>query len=258
MKLDLTGKIIAVSGGAKGIGAAICTELIDEGAVPVILDMDKLATQQFLSQYKESQAGSFITDLAIPENCRQAVDYIDTQYGRLDGLVNNAGVNDCVGLISGTPSEFMESVKRNLLHVFSLTHYSLPLLKESKGPIVNISSKTAVTGQGNTSGYVASKGGILGITREWAVELLSSQIRVNTVVPAEVYTPLYDQWLKQFSDPEKKKREIEKRIPLGKRMTTAQEIASTVIFLLSSKSSHTTGQIIFVDGGYTHLDRAIT
>ena len=224
----------------------------------MILDKDQMATHQFLARYKPSQSAAYITDLSEPENCRLAVKYIQSQYGKLDGLVNNAGVNDGIGLDNGTPAKFMESIQRNLLQVYSLTHFSLPLLKESRGPIVNISSKTAITGQGNTSGYVASKGGILGLTREWAVDLLQSKIRVNTVVPAEVFTPLYEQWLKQFSDPVEKKKEIEKQIPLENRMTTPQEIADMVVFLLSSRSSHTTGQIIFVDGGYTHLDRAIT
>ena len=119
-------------------------------------------------------------------------------------------------------------------------------------------SKTSVTGQGNTSGYVAAKGAILSLTREWAVELLPYLIRVNAVIPAEVSTPLYESWLKGFADPQEKLRQVSKKIPLEQRLTKPEEIANAVAFLLSDRSSHTTGQWFFVDGGYTHLDRSIS
>jgi L-fucose dehydrogenase len=138
-----------------------------------------------------------------------------------------------------------------------LVHYALPALKVSKGSIVNISSKTAITGQGNTSGYTAAKGGQLSLTREWAVELLPYGIRVNAVIPAEVMTPLYQKWLNTFPNPEDKLGEISRRVPLERRMTKPEEIANMVVFLLSGRSAHTTGQHIFVDGGYTHLDRVV-
>ena len=172
--------------------------------------------------------------------------------------MNNAGVNDGVGLERGNPEEFVKSLERNLVHYYAMAHFALPALKKSRGSIVNISSKTAVTGQGGTSGYVASKGAILGLTREWAAELLSLGIRVNAVIPAEVMTPLYEQWLAKHPNPQEKLERIVSKIPLGQRMTTAEEIAATVVFLLSEKSGHTTGQHLFVDGGYVHLDRALT
>ncbi len=138
-----------------------------------------------------------------------------------------------------------------------MVHHALPELKKSKGSIVNITSKTAETGQGNTSAYAASNGGRNALTREWAVELLKYGIRVNAVVVAECYTPLYDKWIKTLPNPEEKLKEITSKIPLENRMTTAEEIANMVAFLLSERSSHTTGQIIHVDGGYVHLDRAL-
>jgi L-fucose dehydrogenase len=173
-------------------------------------------------------------------------------------LVNNAGLNDKVGLENGSPREFVQSLGRNLVHYYCMAHYALPYLKEAKGCILNVSSKTAVTGQGGTSGYASSKGGVMALTREWAVELLPYGIRVNTIIPSEVITPAYRAWLDTFPNPEEKKSGIVAKIPLGKRMTQPEEIASTAVFLLSDKSSHTTGQHIFVDGGYVHLDRAST
>ncbi|MGD0568595.1 MAG: SDR family oxidoreductase [Candidatus Sulfotelmatobacter sp.] len=264
MDLQLQGKIIVVTGGAKGIGAAIVRACAAEGAVPVIVDCDAPAGEALHSELQAAGAscGLITVDLTAPENCSQAVDQTLKTFGRnknkIDALVNNAGRNDKVGLERGSPAEYVASLNRNLVHYYSMAHYALPHLKKSRGAIVNIGSKTAVTGQGDTSGYASAKGAIMALTREWAAELLPYGVRVNTVIPAEVMTPLYRQWLATFPNPEEKLETILSKIPLEKRMTTAEEIAATVVFLISGKSSHTTGQHIFVDGGYVHLDRALT
>ncbi len=151
----------------------------------------------------------------------------------------------------------MQSIQKNLLHYFTMAHFALPCLRMAKGSIINIGSKVANTGQGGTSGYAASKGAIQALTREWAVSLLNEGIRVNEVIPAEVWTPLYESWINTFPNPQEKTNEIARRIPLGKRFTTPEEIADAVVFLASAKASHITGQHIYVDGGYTHLDRSI-
>ena len=172
-------------------------------------------------------------------------------------MINNAGVNDGIGLEKGNYEAFIASLHKNVVHYYLMAHHALPVLIKSKGAIVNIGSKVAETGQGNTSAYAASNGGRNALTREWAVELLKYGIRVNAVIVAECYTPLYEKWIKTLPNPEEKLRSITDKIPLGKRMTTAEEIADMVVFLLSERSSHTTGQLIYVDGGYTHLDRSL-
>ncbi len=260
MDLQLNGKVILVTGGAKGIGAAIVRECAKEGAIPAIVDKDVDAGQALQAELRrDGKACEFVAaELSAAKACASAVETVVTKLGRIDALVNNAGVNDGVGLERGNPEEFVKSLERNLVHYYAMAHYALAELKKSRGSIVNISSKTAVTGQGGTSGYVAAKGAILGLTREWAAELLSFGIRVNAVIPAEVMTPLYQQWLAKHKNPQEKLERIVSKIPLGKRMTTAEEIAATVVFLLSDKSGHTTGQHLFVDGGYVHLDRALT
>ena len=170
--------------------------------------------------------------------------------------MNNAGVNDGVGLDAGSAA-FRQSLEANLVHCYVMAHLCVESIKQRQGAIVNISSKTALTGQGGTSGYVAAKSAQLGLTREWAAELAPFGVRVNAVLPAEVMTPLYERWLQTLPEPAEALRRITQRIPLGHRMTTDQEIADQVVFLLSDRSSHTTGQWLHPDGGYTHLDRAL-
>ncbi|HMU10575.1 MAG TPA: SDR family oxidoreductase [Ferruginibacter sp.] len=259
MDLGLKDKLIIVTGGAKGIGEGIAKVLAAEGAVVVIVgrsEGDNLKTVAEI-EADNGRAWQVAAELSAPAECEKAVRSVVDKFGKIDGLVNNAGVNDGVGLESGNYEKFMASLHKNLVHYYLLAHYALPYLKESRGSIVNISSKTAETGQGNTSAYAAANGGRNALTREWAVELLKYGIRVNAIIVAECFTPLYQTWIKTFDDPQKKLDEITAKIPLGNRMTTAEEIANAVAFLLSERSSHTTGQLIHVDGGYVHLDRAL-
>ena len=259
MDLQLKDKVIIVSGGARGIGEGITKVLAAEGAIPVIIgrnedDNKKLVT---LIESLGGKAFQFVAELSIPDECEKAVKAVIEKFGRIDGLVNNAGVNDGVGLEHGTYEKFMESLHKNVVHYYLLAHHALPELIKSKGAIVNITSKTASTGQGNTSAYAAANGGRNALTREWAVELLKYGIRVNAIVVAECWTPAYETWISTLNNADEKLKEITSKIPLENRMTTAEEIANTTAFLLSKCSSHTTGQLIHVDGGYVHLDRAL-
>jgi len=254
MNLNLQDKIILVTGGAKGIGEGITRVLASEGAFPVIIGRNASDNQQLI---KNIGTGAEVTaELQDPDQCIAAVNSIINRFGRIEGIVNNAGINDGISLEHGSYEGFIQSLHNNLVHYYLIVKAALPELIKSKGAIVNISSKVAETGQGGTSGYAAANGGRNALTREWAVELLKYGIRVNAVIVSECYTPLYDRWIKSLPNPEETLKKIEERIPLGKRMTTAEEIANTVAFLLSDRSSHTTGQLIHVDGGYVHLDRA--
>jgi L-fucose dehydrogenase len=246
MNLGLRGHVIVVTGGARGIGEWICQVLAGEGAIPAVVDHDPVDLPG---------TWAVTAELTRTEECRRAVDAVVAKFGRIDGLVNNAGVNDGVNLELGDTERFLLSLRRNLVHYYEMAQFVLPELRKSRGAIVNISSKVAETGQGGTSAYAAANGGRNALTREWAVELAKYDIRVNAVIVAECFTPMYEAWLSTQPNPADARRRIEARIPLGQRMTTADEIANTVAFLLSERSSHTTGQLVHVDGGYVHLDR---
>jgi L-fucose dehydrogenase len=253
MDLGLSGKVIVVTGGGSGIGAAISEVLSEEGAIPAIVSRSEPQADWMAAL---PRAIFVRADLSRDADCAAAIEAVRERAGRIDGLVNNAGANDSVGLDAG-PEAFRASLDRNLVHYYTLMHLCLPDLRAARGSVVNVSSKTALTGQGATSAYVAAKAAQLGLTREWAAALVEDGVRVNAVVPAEVMTPLYRKWLDTFDDPAAREAEISRNIPLGRRMTTPREIADTVVFLLSDRASHTTGQWLFPDGGYVHLDRVL-
>ncbi|GGH32790.1 short-chain dehydrogenase [Dyadobacter endophyticus] len=259
MDLQLGDKVIIVTGGAKGIGEGIVRVLAAQGAIPVIVGRNEQDNQKIVTDLKSKGYKAFhvTAELTRPEESQNCVNAVLKEFGRIDGLVNNAGVNDGIGLEDGNYEDFLGSLHKNLVHYYLMAHHVLPALKESKGAIVNISSKTAETGQGGTSAYAAANGGRLALTREWAVELLKYGIRVNAVIVAECWTPLYERWIETLPNPKAKLASITASIPFENRMTTSEEIANMTVFLISEKSSHTTGQLIYVDGGYVHLDRAL-
>ena len=260
MDLQLKDKVVLITGGAKGIGEAITRGCAREGAIPIFVDKDIEAGKKLEGELRNGGAMCrFISADILPvDSCREVVEQTLKEFGRLDVLVNNVGANDNVGLENGSPERYVSSLRLNLFHYYNMAHYALPSLKRTQGCILNIASKVAVTGQGGTSGYTSAKGAILSLTRDWAAELLACGIRVNALVPAEVITPLYKQWVGTFPNPEEKLAHIVSKIPLGRRMTQPHEIAAMVLFLISPQASHITGEHVFVDGGYTHLDRALT
>jgi L-fucose dehydrogenase len=251
MDLGLQDKVVLVTGGAKGIGLGVSQVLAAEGAIPVIVGRNETDNAAAVKSIEAvgGRAWAVATELNQTEDCRRAVEATVTKFGRIEGLVNNAGINDGVNLEDGDTERFVASLRKNLLHYYEMAHFALPELKKSRGAIVNVGSKVAETGQGGTSAYAAANGGRNALTREWAVELAKYSIRVNAVIVAECWT---------VPNPEETRRQIEARIPFEHRMTTCEEIANTVAFLLSPRSGHTTGQLVHVDGGYVHLDRSVT
>lgn len=260
MDLNLKGKIVVITGaaGKKGsIGATILFELSKEGAKTAVIDRNNRGFDYAEELSQNGNECFFVkADITKPKQVEDSMNTIINHFGRIDILINNVGVNDGVGL-DGSYDDFLSSLHLNLISYFMITKHAVKMLKESKGVILNIGSKVALTGQGGTSGYAASKGGVLALTREWAVDLLKYQVRVNALIISESLTPAYKEWLNTLEDGEEKYNKILEKIPLGKRMTTPKEITDTALFLISERSSHTTGQFVFCDGGYVHLDRSL-
>jgi len=238
MDLDLRDKVFIVTGGASGIGESIVRKLAGSGAIACIVDRNEKASTRLCDELRAGgeQACFIPTELTRAEACEHAVNEVIAEYGQIDGLVNNAGLNDGVGLENGNYEEFMGSLQRNVVHYYNMGNFALPHLKRSQGAIVNICSRVAETGQGGTSGYAAANGVRFDLTSQWASELSSFGIRVNAVVANEP-------------------ARTASRIPFGNRMTTPDEIADTVLFLLSGKSFCVNGEFLHVDGGYVHLDK---
>jgi L-fucose dehydrogenase len=254
MNLGLKGFAVLISGGAHGIGAATARSFAAEGAHVLIVDRDGPAAEKLAAELAGAASVGDLTDETV---CSRAIAEALAKFGRLDVLVNNAGVNDGVPL-TAPPADFLASLRRNLLPAYALTHFARPHLIAARGSIINLSSKVADTGQGGTSGYAASKGGINALTREWALALAADGVRVNAVIPAECDSLQYQRWFATQPDPAAARAKIEALIPLGRRLTTPEEIADTIVWLASPRAGHITGQLLHVDGGYTHLDRAAT
>ncbi|WP_153798137.1 SDR family oxidoreductase [Foetidibacter luteolus] len=259
MDLKLKDKVIVVTGGARGIGESIVRKLAEEDAIPCIIDVNEpLANQVCASLIRINKKCFFAgADLTDAVQCRQAIEKIISRYQKIDGLVNNAGLNDGIGLEEGSYDRFIHSLKLNAVHYYLITELVQSFLKLSKGSIVNICSKVAETGQGDTSGYAAANGMRLEMSTVEAREVIAAGVRVNAVVVAECATPQYEWWLNTLTDPEGQLRKINAKIPLYNRRTSPDEIAETTVFLLSEKSSGINGEFFHVDGGYVHLDRSI-
>ena len=255
MDLGLREKIVLVTGGAKGIGAATVKAFLAEDCKVVIVDRD-VEVGLVLAKSLGSKVRFIEADLTNLKSCERAVEKTVSSLGGLDVLVNNAGFNDGLGLET-SPEDFMNSVQNNLLHVYAMTHFALSQLLKGPGSIINLGSKVSVTGQGKTSAYAAAKGAISALTREWAVALAPEKVRVNCVIPAECITNQYEEFFRTQTNPEAVQKAIADIVPFEQRLTTPEEIAQTIVFLASERSSHTTGQLVFVDGGYTHFDRAV-
>lgn len=263
MDLHLQGKVFIVSGAFKGIGKGIVMRLADEGAIPICVNRKDGEEERFEKELREHTNTYDIVflDLNDTDEIAGIVSRVVEKYGHLDGIVNNAGRNDNLDVDDTSWQDFEASLHNNLTHYYEFVHQAAPYLKKSHGSIVNVGSKVALTGQGKTSAYAAAKGAILGLTREWAAHFVEDSVRVNALIVAEAWTPLYANWIKTFGDEKAQKVRlalITDKIPLEHRMTSVEELADTTAFLLSDCSSHTTGQWVVVDGGYVNLDRALS
>ena len=241
----LKNKIALVTGGASGIGAATCRELTRAGASVLIADLNLAAAQSLAAELPGARALAMdVTEAASIASALSSVD-------RLDILVNNAGIG-LVGDITRTSEEDFNRVMRvNVNSVFLVTQAAFPLLLASRGSIVNIGSVAASVGVKQRFAYCASKGAVLAMTRQIAVDY-PKELRINCIAPGTVQTPFVEGYLDKYHAHEKEKvrAELVARQPIG-RLGTPEDIAALVRYLCSPEAEFINGALIPIDGGWT-------
>lgn len=234
------GKIALVTGGSRGIGRAIAERLIKEGAKVWIADIN-----EELLKEAASEIGAFPVkmDVTSEEEVKSGVKKILEEDGKIDFLVNNAGITRDGLLMRMKLSDWEAVLKVNLTGAFLVTREVIRgMIRQRSGAIVNIASVVGEMGNAGQANYSASKAGLIGFTKSVAKEVASRNVRVNAVAPGFVITPMTEKL------PDRVKEEYFKAIPLG-RFSTPEEIASVVAFLLSDDASYITGEVIKVNGG---------
>jgi 2-hydroxycyclohexanecarboxyl-CoA dehydrogenase len=240
--------VAVVTGGAKGIGAAICDRMAGDGFAVAVVDIDEGAASERAASL--AQASWHSADVGLYQSVRTAVDAVVERWGRIDVLVNNAGWDRVQPFLQNEPDLWDRLVDVNLKGPINLCHASLPhMISEGSGAVVNVASDAGRVGSSGEAVYSACKGGVIALTKALAREVARHGIRVNCVCPGPTDTPL----LAEIRSEESGDRIIEaivRATPL-RRLATPEDIAGAVAFFASTAASFVTGQVLSVSGGLT-------
>ncbi|WP_322034134.1 SDR family NAD(P)-dependent oxidoreductase [Paraburkholderia sp. J76] len=244
----LAGKIAFVTGAGQGNGRAISIGLAEAGASVVASDMNEANARETAALIEASGRAAYACQLDVTDaaQCRAVADDIAARLGPIDVLVNNAGILIREGVDSGNAlASFQRVMKVNHEGTFNVCHAWLPMLRKTRGAIVNVASIASFSGQPNTLGYSPSKGAVKMLTQSLAVDLAGDGIRVNAIAPGVIETPM-----SQFTreDPARLERFMS-RVPM-RRVGKPEELVGAVLFLASPMSTYITGVTLPVDGGY--------
>jgi NAD(P)-dependent dehydrogenase (short-subunit alcohol dehydrogenase family) len=250
MNIDLTGKVAIVTGGAMGIGGATARKLADLGATVAIFDIDRNAGGESAAGIAKSGATCELFPCNVSESgeVSQAVDAVVSKYGTVDILVSNAGIQLYGDVVTTTEEEWDRLMGINLKGCFLVSKFVVPHMIERGGAIVIVGSVQSMTAISNSVAYVASKHGLLGLTRAMSLDYANKGIRVNCVCPGTIDTPML-RWAANLSDDPAKVIETCNRMhPIG-RIGKAEEVADAIVYLASPMASFITGAALIVDGG---------
>jgi dihydroanticapsin dehydrogenase len=249
----LEGKKVLVTGGASGIGKAVVELFVSEGARVAFCDLDVQNGQALAAQLGEACARFFTADVAEAAEVENMVGQATAWLGGLDALVNNAGVGG-VGLPKPLEELSLETWNRtintNLRGTYLVSKFALPHLKANGGAVVNLVSTYSIVGGPQLGAYCASKGGILALTRNMALDYAPYRVRVNAIAPGFVDTPMLRNDIAKDPDPQKTLAGILANIPQAELMTALQ-VARVILFLCTDDSAIMTGSLVVADGGYT-------
>jgi NAD(P)-dependent dehydrogenase (short-subunit alcohol dehydrogenase family) len=247
------GRVALVTGGAAGIGRAICLQLAREGAAVAIADRDEDGGRETLALVEKSGGTglSLRMDVAREADVASAVEQALARFGSIDALFNNAGVELSRALHDTTTEEWDRVLDVNLKGMFLVSRQVLPvMMRQGRGAVVNTSSISGLLGWPGSAAYCSSKGGVIALTRQMAVDYAPHGIRVTCICPGTTLTPMIERLFGLEKDPAASRKSIEAMHPLG-RLARPEEIAEAALFLASDEASFITGVALPVDGGYT-------
>ncbi|MFJ9588661.1 SDR family NAD(P)-dependent oxidoreductase [Streptomyces acidicola] len=246
MTTRLEGKAALVTGAGTGIGRGIAKRLADEGAAVVIMDRTKDSLEESASQHENIT--HIVADIGKPDDVARLVSEVRERHGRLDILVNNAGIAPVTPFDEATMDEYDRVFLTNVRGLVDLTREALPLLKQTKGNVVNLSSAAVARPVANMSTYAASKAAVNTYTKVWAKEFAKDGVRFNIVSPGPIETPIYEKTDLSAEEIQAHRDRVTQGVPLH-RFGKIEEVTSLVAFLTSDEASFITGAEYLVDGG---------
>ncbi|HAL62400.1 MAG TPA: short-chain dehydrogenase [Chloroflexi bacterium] len=251
--MRLAGKVAIITGAGAGIGRATALLFAREGAEVVVADCDPEKGAETVSLIKENGGAAIFVqvDVSKAADVKKMVKTSVERYGKLDILINNAGIYAQADVVEAAEEEWDRLLDVNLKGVFLCSKYSIPeMIKGGGGTIVNIGSEAGIVGIKNQVAYNVSKSGVIALTKSMAIDFAAHNIRVNCVCPGTTETPLVKAALERAPDPAAARRALEEVRPAN-RLGRPEEIAAGILYLASDESLYATGSILSIDGGYT-------